>query len=158
MAIRKIYTGDSECLYKAAKPVNEFNKRLFDILDDMADTMYDAEGCGLAGPQVGILRRIVVIDCSEEGNSLIEAINPQVIYTEGEQGGMEGCLSFPNEQGYVIRPNIAVMHAQDRNGEFFEVRGEGLLARAILHECDHLDGKVYKSLVIPTPPDYVTED
>lgn len=157
MAIRKIYTDDAACLYKKAKPVMEFNKHLHDILDDMADTMYDAEGVGLAGPQIGIMRRIVVIDCSAAGDSLIEAINPEIIYTEGEQGDMEGCLSFPGESGWVVRPSIAVMRAYDRNGELFEIRGEGLLARAILHECDHLEGKVYKSLVVPTPPDFKEE-
>ena len=120
----------------------------------MAQTMYNADGCGLAAPQVGILRRVVVIDCSEGRDELIEAINPEIIHTEGEQGGMEGCLSFPDEQGYVVRPNVAVMRAYNRNGELFELRGEGLLARAMLHECDHLDGKVYKRLVIPTPEDY----
>ena len=154
MAIRKIQTGDAECLYKTAKPVKAFDEKLGSLLDDMAETMYNADGCGLAAPQVGILRRIVVIDCSEERNELIEAINPEIIYTEGEQGGMEGCLSFPDEQGYVVRPNVAVMRAYNRNGEMFEIRGEGLLARAMMHECDHLDGKVYKRLVIPTPEDY----
>ncbi|MCR5809681.1 MAG: peptide deformylase [Clostridiales bacterium] len=157
MAIRKIQTGDAPCLYKVAKPVKVFDEKLGQLLDDMAETMYHADGCGLAGPQVGILRRVVVIDCSEERNELIEAINPEIVYTEGEQGGMEGCLSFPDEQGYVVRPNVAVMRAYNRKGEQFEIRGEGLLARAILHECDHLDGKVYKRLVIPTPEDYKEE-
>lgn len=154
MATRKIQTGDAACLYKVAKPVKEFNEKLWQLLDDMAETMYEADGCGLAGPQVGILRRVVVIDCSEDRDQLIEAINPEIIETSGEQGGMEGCLSFPDEQGYVVRPNVAVMRALDRNGNEFEIRGEGLLARAMLHECDHLDGKVYKRLVIPTPEDY----
>ncbi|MBR0136573.1 MAG: peptide deformylase [Clostridia bacterium] len=151
MAIRKIKTGEASCLYKVAKPVKDFDEKLWRLLDDMAETMYDADGCGLAAPQVGILRRVIVIDCSEDRNELIEAIDPEIIYTEGEQGGMEGCLSFPDEQGYVIRPNVAVMRAFDRSGNEFELRGEGLLARAMLHECDHLDGKVYKRLVIPTP-------
>ena len=157
MAIRKIQTGDAACLYKVSKPVKGFDEKLWQLLDDMAETMYDADGCGLAAPQVGILRRVVVIDCSEDRNDLIEAINPEIIYTEGEQGGMEGCLSFPDEQGYVVRPRVAVMRALDRNGEVFERRGEGLLARAMLHECDHLDGRVYKILVIPTP-DEAKED
>lgn len=151
MAIRKIKTGNASCLYKVAKPVVNFDEKLGVLLDDMADTMYEAEGVGLAAPQVGVLRRICVIDCSEERDGLIEAVNPEIIYTEGEQGGMEGCLSFPDEQGYVIRPNVVVMRAYDRHGNQFEIRGEGLLARAILHECDHLDGKVYKRLVIPAP-------
>ncbi|MBO4384566.1 MAG: peptide deformylase [Clostridia bacterium] len=154
MAVRKIQIEKAPCLYKVAKPVVKFDKKLWELLDDMAETMYDADGVGLAAPQVGILRRVVVIDCSEERDGLIEAINPEIIHTEGEQGGMEGCLSFPDQRGYVIRPNIAVMKAFDRNGNEFELRGEGLLARAMLHECDHLDGKVYKRLVIPTPEDH----
>lgn len=154
MAVRKIKTGDAECLYKTAKPVKAFDDKLAELLDDMAETMYKADGCGLAAPQVGVLRRVVVIDCSEERDGLIEAVNPEIIETSGEQGGMEGCLSFPGETGYVIRPNVAVMRAFDRNGNQFELRGEGLLARAMLHECDHLDGKVYKRLVIPTPDEY----
>ena len=154
MAKRKIFTDDAACLYKTANPVKKFDERLCELLDDMAETMYEADGCGLAAPQVGILRRVIVMDCSEERNELIEAINPEIVYTEGEQGGMEGCLSFPGEQGYVVRPQVAVMRAYDRNGEQFELRGEGLLARCMLHECDHLDGHVYKELVIPTPPDY----
>ena len=158
MAIRKIQKGSAPCLYKVAKPVTSYDTKLWTLLDDMAETMYEANGCGLAGPQVGILRRVIVIDCSEERDQLIEAINPEIIYTEGEQGDMEGCLSFPDEQGYVVRPNIAVMRAFDRNGKQFELRGEGLLARAMLHECDHLEGKVYKRLVIPTPPDYKEEE
>ena len=158
MAIRRIKTGSAACLYKTAKPVTEFNEKLWSLLDDMKETMYDAEGVGLAGPQVGVLRRVVVIDCSAERDGLIEAVNPEIIYTEGEQAGMEGCLSFPDEQGWVVRPNIAVMRAFDRHGNEFKLRGEGLLARAMLHECDHLDGKVYKRLVVPTPEDYKEEE
>ena len=154
MAIRNIYTDDAPCLYKKAKPVKVFDNKLGELLDDMAETMYKADGCGLAGPQIGILRRVIVMDCTEERDGLIEAIDPEIIYTEGEQGGMEGCLSFPGESGYVVRPNIVVMRAYDRHGIEFELRGEGLLARCMLHECDHLDGRVYTSLVIPTPPDY----
>lgn len=157
MAIRKIFTDDAACLYKKAKPVTKFDDKLAQLLDDMAETMYDADGCGLAAPQVGILRRVIVMDCSEERNELIEAVDPEIIYTEGEQGGMEGCLSFPGEQGYVMRPMKAVMRAYDRSGEQFELTGEGLLARCMLHECDHLDGHVYKELVIPTPEDYEDE-
>lgn len=154
MAIRKIKTGDAECLYKVTKPVIRFDERLWELLDDMAETMYAADGVGLAAPQVGVLRRVVVIDCSEDRDGLIEAIDPEIIETSGEQGGMEGCLSFPDEQGYVVRPNVAVMRAFNRYGEEFTLRGEGLLARAMLHECDHLDGKVYKRLIIPTPKDF----
>ena len=158
MAIRRIKTGDASCLYKIAKPVVSFDSRLGELLDDMAETMYHADGVGLAAPQVGVLRRAVVIDCSMDRDGLIEAVNPEIIYTEGEQAGMEGCLSFPDEQGWVVRPNVAVMRAFDRHGNEFELRGEGLLARAMLHECDHLDGKVYKRLVVPTPEEYKEEE
>ena len=154
MAKRTIKTGEAEVLYKTSKPVKAFDEKLHQLLDDMAETMYAADGVGLAAPQVGVLRRVVVIDCSESRDELIEAVNPEIIETSGEQAGMEGCLSFPDEQGWVIRPNVAVMRAYDRDGNMFEMRGEGLLARAMLHECDHLDGRVYKTLVVPTPEGY----
>ena len=157
MAKRTIKTGEAEVLYKVSKPVKSFDEKLHQLLDDMADTMYAADGVGLAVPQVGVLRRVVVIDCSESRDELIEAVNPEIIETSGEQAGMEGCLSFPDEQGWVIRPNVAVMRAYDRHGNMFEMRGEGLLARAMLHECDHLDGRVYKTLVVPTPEGYGEE-
>ncbi|MCI6094082.1 MAG: peptide deformylase [Christensenellales bacterium] len=148
MALRRIFTDDAECLYKVARPVEKFDARLHTLLDDMADTMYHAEGVGLAAPQIGILRRVVVIDC---GDGLIEAINPEIIETSGEQGDFEGCLSFPGKHGYVIRPNHVVMRAYNRFGELMEYRGEGLLARAMLHECDHLDGHVYLEKVTEAP-------
>lgn len=157
MAKRTIKTGEAEVLYKVSKPVKSFDEKLHRLLDDMAETMYAADGVGLAAPQVGVLRRVVVIDCSEGRDELIEAVNPEIIETSGEQAGMEGCLSFPDEQGWVIRPNVAVMRAYDRHGNMFEMRGEGLLARAMLHECDHLDGRVYKTLVVPTPEGYGEE-
>ncbi|MBQ1817529.1 MAG: peptide deformylase [Clostridia bacterium] len=157
MAKRTIKTGEAEVLYKTSKPVKAFDEKLHQLLDDMAETMYAADGVGLAAPQVGVLRRVVVIDCSEGRDELIEAVNPEIIETSGEQAGMEGCLSFPDEQGWVIRPNVAVMRAYDRDGNMFEMRGEGLLARAMLHECDHLDGRVYKTLVVPTPEGYGEE-
>ena len=157
MAKRTIKTGEAEVLYKTSKPVKAFDEKLHRLLDDMAETMYAADGVGLAAPQVGVLRRVVVIDCSESRDELIEAVNPEIIETSGEQAGMEGCLSFPDEQGWVIRPNVAVMRAYDRDGNMFEMRGEGLLARAMLHECDHLDGRVYKTLVVPTPEGYGEE-
>ena len=157
MAKRTIKTGEAEVFYKVSKPVKSFDEKLHQLLDDMADTMYAADGVGLAAPQVGVLRRVVVIDCSESRDELIEAVNPEIIETSGEQAGMEGCLSFPDEQGWVIRPNVAVMRAYDRHGNMFEMRGEGLLARAMLHECDHLDGRVYKTLVVPTPEGYGEE-
>lgn len=148
MAIRKIFTDDAECLYKVCRPVEHFNKRLYDLLDDMAETMYNAEGVGLAAPQVGILRRVVVMDC---GDGLIEAINPVIISASGEQGDLEGCLSFPGKSGYVVRPNHVVMRAYDRDGSLIEYEAEGLLARCIMHECDHLDGHVYLEKVTNRP-------
>ena len=151
MAKRRIMTGDAECLYKVCRKVDNFDKRLAVLLDDMAETMYDAEGVGLAAPQVGILKRAVVIDC---GNGLVELINPEILETSGEQGGYEGCLSLPGESGYVVRPNHVRVRAMNRFGEECEYEGEGLFARAILHETDHLNGLVYKRLVTEAPEGY----
>ena len=151
MAKRRIMTGDAECLYKVCRKVDNFDKRLAVLLDDMAETMYDAEGVGLAAPQVGILKRAVVIDC---GDGLVELINPEILETSGEQGGYEGCLSFPGESGYVVRPNHVRVRAMNRFGEGCEYEGEGLFARAILHETDHLNGLVYKRLVTEAPEGY----
>lgn len=151
MAKRRIMTGDAECLYKVCRKVDNFDKRLAVLLDDMVETMYDAEGVGLAAPQVGILKRAVVIDC---GNGLVELINPEILETSGEQGGYEGCLSFPGESGYVVRPNHVRVRAMNRFGEECEYEGEGLFARAILHETDHLNGLVYKRLVTEAPEGY----
>ena len=148
MAKRRIMTGDAECLYKVCRKVDNFDKRLAVLLDDMAETMYDAEGVGLAAPQVGILKRAVVIDC---GDGLVELINPEILETSGEQGGYEGCLSFPGESGYVVRPNHVRVRAMNRFGEECEYEGDGLFARAILHETDHLNGLVYKRLVTEAP-------
>lgn len=151
MAKRRIMTGDAECLYKVCRKVDNFDKRLAVLLDDMAETMYDAEGVGLAAPQVGILKRAVVIDC---GDGLVELINPEILEASGEQGGYEGCLSFPGESGYVVRPNHVRVRAMNRFGEECEYEGEGLFARAILHETDHLNGFVYKRLVTEAPEGY----
>ncbi len=151
MAKRRIMTGDAECLYKVCRKVDNFDKRLAVFLDDMAETMYDAEGVGLAAPQVGILKRAVVIDC---GDGLVELINPEILETSGEQGGYEGCLSFPGESGYVVRPNHVRVRAMNRFGEECEYEGDGLFARAILHETDHLNGLVYKRLVTEAPEGY----
>ena len=140
MAIRNIFKDDATCLYKTARPVEAFDAKLHKLLDDMAETMYSAEGVGLAAPQVGILRRVFVMDC---GGGLIEAINPEIIATSGEQGDMEGCLSFPNRSGYVVRPNRVVFRAFDRVGDLYEYEVEGLEARCVMHENDHLDGHVY---------------
>ena len=141
MAIRNIVVlGDDEVLRKQSKPMQKLDLRLWLLLRDMAETMYKAEGVGLAAPQVGILRRVVVIDI---GEGLVELINPEIIAFEGEQEGPEGCLSVPGRQGYVRRPNKVTVRAQDRNGKFFELEGEGFMARAICHELDHLDGVIY---------------
>ncbi|MDO5325690.1 MAG: peptide deformylase [Clostridia bacterium] len=140
--VRKILELGDENLRKTCKPMPKFDLRLWLLLRDMADTMYDAEGVGLAAPQVGILRRVVVIDVGDE-HGLIELVNPQIIATEGEQAGSEGCLSVPGRRGYVVRPNKVTVRAQDRKGKWFEITGEGLLARAFCHEIDHLDGIIY---------------
>ena len=141
MAKRRIMTGDAECLYKVCRKVDNFDKRLAVLLDDMAETMYAAEGCGLAAPQVGVLRRVVVIDTGDSG--LLELVDPQIIEAEGEQQETEGCLSLPGEWGITRRPAKVTVRAMNRNGEMFEVTGEGLLARALCHELDHLDGKLF---------------
>ena len=144
MAYRKVRTEEEEVLRKVSKEVKQFDETLWNLLDDMADTMYEENGVGLAAPQVGILKRIFVIDI---GEGLIEFINPEVILTEGEQFGEEGCLSVPNKYGNVRRPNYVKMRAKDRNGNYFEVEGTELMARAMLHENDHLDGRLYIDLV-----------
>lgn len=145
MALRKIMTTEESCLYKVSRPVTRFDRRLDKLLDDMAETLDDANGAGLAAPQVGILRRVFIIDLDETGP--IEFINPEILETSGEQDDMEGCLSVPGKWGMVKRPNYVRARAQDRNGEWFEIEGEGLTARCILHEYDHLDGHLYSEKV-----------
>lgn len=140
MATRRIVEIGDEKLRKHAKPVEKFDLRLRVLLKDMADTMYKADGVGLAAPQVGILRRAVVIDI---GEGLIELVNPEIISTEGEQSGPEGCLSVPGRSGIVTRPNVVTVRAVNGHGEPVELTGEGFLARAICHELDHLDGILY---------------
>ncbi|MBQ9197250.1 MAG: peptide deformylase [Clostridia bacterium] len=142
MAVKEILKFGNETLRKTCHPVQKFNLRLWLLLRDMADTMYEAEGVGLAAPQIGILRRVVVIDVQDD-HGLIELINPEIVSAEGEQAGPEGCLSKPGRQGYVVRPNKVTVRALDRHGKPFEITGEGLLARAFCHEIDHLDGKLY---------------
>lgn len=143
MAIRKIRTIGDNALTKNAKEINEVNDRTKVLIEDMLDTMYDAQGVGLAAPQVGILKRIVVIDVSEEGDSPIVLINPVILETSGEQTGNEGCLSVPGKVGIVTRPNYAKVKAFNENMEEIEVEGTELLARALCHEIDHLDGVLY---------------
>lgn len=143
MAIRNILTEENPRLKKVSRPVTEFNSRLHTLLDDMADTLEKANGVGLAGPQVGILRRLFIVDTGEE---ILECINPEILETSGEQTGLEGCLSVPGKYGVVTRPNYAKLRAQDRYGEWFEAEGEELIARCFLHEYDHLDGIIYTSV------------
>lgn len=140
MAIRKIVTLGDESLRKECRREEKFGLRLNLLLKDMAETMYKAEGVGLAAPQVGILRRVVVIDA---GEGLVELINPEIIEQGGEQCGREGCLSLPGRQAIVTRPQKVKFRAQDRKGEWFEMEVEGLFARAVCHELDHLDGRLY---------------
>ena len=140
MALRHILTQGDPTLNKKCRPVTDFNARLHQLLDDMADTLAEANGVGLAAPQVGLLRRIVVIDV---GEGRIELINPEIIETSGEQDGPEGCLSVPGEYGLVKRPMNVRVRAQDRFGEWFEVEGTGLTARCFCHEIDHLEGILF---------------
>ena len=144
MGIRKILTDKDPALHKVCKPVESFDRKLHKLLDDMADTMADANGVGLAAPQVGILRRVVVVDT---GEGVLELINPELIETDGEQEGAEGCLSVPGRYGLVKRPYIAKVRAQDRDGNWFEVEGEELIARCFCHELDHLDGIIYTQVM-----------
>ena len=143
MALRKILELGDESLRKTCKPQQKFDLRLHLLLKDMADTMRQANGVGLAAPQVGILRRVVVIDIEDE-NGLIELVNPVITErSEETQCGREGCLSLPGRQGIVTRPMQVTVEAQDRHGKPFKLTGEGLLARAICHELDHLDGHLW---------------
>jgi peptide deformylase len=148
MALRIIRKNDDPALYKVCKEVKKFDARLSTLIDDMLETMYDADGVGLAAPQIGVLRRIAVIDV---GDGPIELVNPVILESSGEQGGTEGCLSFPGQSGYVVRPNRVKVEAYDRHGDLYEYEGEGLFARAVFHETDHLDGKVYLRLVTEPP-------
>ena len=141
MAKLKIVKFGDPLLRKVSRPVTEITPRILTLLDDMVDTMRDAGGCGLAAVQVGVLRRIVVIEV-EEGN-VIELINPKIVAFAGEQNEQEGCLSNPGEYGITKRPKAVTVRAMDRHGKEFELSGSDLLARAICHECDHLDGKLY---------------
>ena len=141
MAKLKIVKFGDPMLRKNARPVDEITPRILTLLDDMIETMRDAGGCGLAAPQVGVLRRIAVIEVNE--GEVIELINPKIIAFSGEQNEQEGCLSNPGEYGITKRPKAVTVRAMNRHGEEFEVSGSDLLARAICHECDHLDGKLY---------------
>ena len=149
MARRNILTKEEPGLYKKCRPVTEFNSRLHQLLDDMRDTLSNQNGVGLAAPQVGVLRRAVIVletNVPEEKDEyIIELVNPEIIEADGEQNGAEGCLSVPGEYGLVKRPMHVKVRAQDRNGQFFEVEGEGLTARCFCHVIDHLEGIIFTS-------------
>ena len=143
MGLRTILTDKEPCLHKVCKPVTSFDSKLHKLLDDMAETLIDSGGVGLAAPQIGILRRVVLVDVGEEEPDIIELVNPEMVETDGEQYGPEGCLSVPGKYGLVRRPMYAKVRAQDRTGEWYEYEGEELIARCFCHELDHLDGIIY---------------
>ncbi len=151
MALRNILTEGDAALHKVSRPVTQFNARLHQLLDDMVETLHDANGAGLAAPQVGVLRRVVVVDT---GEGVIELINPEIVAESGEQTGLEGCLSVPGKFGIVTRPERVTVRAQDRNGNWFEREGEEQTARCFCHELDHLDGHLYTEKV----ERYLTEE
>ena len=151
MGIRKILTDKDPALHKVCRPVEKFDWRLHRLLDDMRDTLAEANGVGLAAPQVGILRRVVIVDTGEE---ILELVNPEMLEVSGEQEGPEGCLSVPGKYGLVKRPYIAKVRAQDRDGQWFEAEGEELIARCFCHELDHLDGILYTQVM----DRYLTEE
>ena len=146
MAIRNIVKVGDSILTKKCRTVERIDDRILTLLDDMAETLKKAGGLGLAAPQVGVLRRVVIIDVGDK-NGLMEFINPEIISSSGKQTDAEGCLSYPGKFGEVTRPNVVTVRAADRDGNIREITGEGLLARAICHECDHLDGKMFMELV-----------
>ncbi len=145
MALRKILTDKDPALHKVCRPVTNFDQRLWDLLDDLKETLADAGGAGLAAPQVGILRRcVIVVDAQEQ---MLELVNPEIIWRSEEiQAGWEGCLSVPGKWGTVERPMKVRVKAQDRNGNWFETEGEAIVARCFCHELDHLDGHIFTEL------------
>ena len=151
MGLRKILTDKEPALHKVCKPVTVFDNKLHKLLDDMAETLEEANGVGLAAPQVGILRRVVIVDTGEE---ILELVNPTLVETDGEQVGPEGCLSVPGKYGLVKRPYYAKVRAQDRDGNWYEAEGEELIARCFCHELDHLDGIIYTEVM----DRYLTEE
>ena len=147
MGLRKILTDKDPALHKVCRPVTEFDSKLHKLLDDMRETLIDSGGVGLAAPQVGILRRVFLVDVGLDGNEIIEFINPEILETDGEQVGPEGCLSVPGKYGLVKRPYWVKVKAQDRDGNWFEAEGEELIGRCFCHENDHLDGIVYTEVM-----------
>lgn len=141
MALRNIVTVGDSVLSKVCRPVTKFDRRLHILIDDMIDTLVDSGGVGLAAPQVGVLRRVVVVDTGDD--NILELVNPEIIETSGSQTGLEGCLSVPGKYGIVTRSNVVKVRAQDRFGEWFEAEGEELIARCFCHELAHLDGQLY---------------
>ena len=144
MGLRRILTDKESALHKVCKPVVNFDARLHKLLDDMRETLEDSGGVGLAAPQIGILRRVVLVD---NGDEILELVNPTMVETDGEQVGAEGCLSVPGKYGLVKRPYYAKVRAQDRNGNWYEAEGEELTARCFCHELDHLDGIIYTEVM-----------
>lgn len=144
MALRNIVRKGDDVLRKKCKPVTSFDQKLSELIDDMAETMYKSEGVGIAGPQVGILRRVVFIDV---GDGPVELVNPEIVSRKGTQREIEGCLSCPNQWGYVVRPKSVVVKAQDRKGNDVEYKCEGFFARCVCHELDHLEGRLFIDLV-----------
>ena len=144
MALRNILTVEEPVLHKTARPVTRFDAHLGELLDDMRQTLTNAGGVGLAAPQIGILRRVVVVD---DDGELIELVNPEILETSGEQDGMEGCLSVPGRYGMVKRPEFVRLRAQDRDGNWFEREGEGIVAQCFCHETEHLDGHLFTEKV-----------
>ena len=151
MGLRKILTDSDPALHKVCKPVENFDWRLHKLLDDMRETLIDSRGVGLAAPQVGILRRVVLVDTGEE---ILELVNPTLLETDGEQIGPEGCLSVPGKYGLVKRPYYAKVRAQDRDGNWYEAEGEEIIGRCFCHELDHLDGIIYTEVM----ERFLTED